>query len=357
MADDLTLMVFFTKLETVDIAVLLKNAVAAELGEFQGKALVLPLHEGPFTMFPLLEHFFNDSWNAQRLSKLLEHGCSLEQGSELLAWQLTVCRYAHILDSTLLAEEYLLADLDTVEALDRIKGYRKIVARLRRHLASSATAVNRRTLQSVYDTAASREDHHDAAVTVGIQRSGSSLSPRQLASSTFEEEYNWLENKTIHVMASLNESLQLIIASVNLRQSSIALEDSRNSRQNGERATLLTLLAAIYLPLTLATGIFGMNIKEISEDGKGPSWHAVAAMAGALLGISVGFIIIFWLWPRGKKCSDLEGRAEAENPPFPIDNSDLEPFRRRVTQKRENERPRLPSRGHFKVRSKKSKHP
>jgi hypothetical protein len=33
-------------------------------------------------------------------------------------------------------------------------------------------------------------------------------------------------------------------------------------KQQSRRATLLTLLAAFYLPPTLVTGIFGMNIKE-----------------------------------------------------------------------------------------------
>jgi Mg2+ and Co2+ transporter CorA len=35
-------------------------------------------------------------------------------------------------------------------------------------------------------------------------------------------------------------------------------------KTQARRATLLTILAAIYLPLTLVTGIFGMNIKEIN---------------------------------------------------------------------------------------------
>jgi hypothetical protein len=33
-------------------------------------------------------------------------------------------------------------------------------------------------------------------------------------------------------------------------------------KRQSRRATVLTLLAAFYLPLTLVTGIFGMNIKE-----------------------------------------------------------------------------------------------
>lgn len=36
-------------------------------------------------------------------------------------------------------------------------------------------------------------------------------------------------------------------------------------KRQSRRATLLTLLAAFYLPLTLVTGIFGMNIKEFDD--------------------------------------------------------------------------------------------
>lgn len=41
-------------------------------------------------------------------------------------------------------------------------------------------------------------------------------------------------------------------------------------KRQSRRATLLTLLAAFYLPLTLVTGIFGMNIKEFDGE-KAPS--------------------------------------------------------------------------------------
>ena len=42
-------------------------------------------------------------------------------------------------------------------------------------------------------------------------------------------------------------------------------EDSAIMKKQAARATLLTVLAAIYLPLSLVTGIFGMNIKEINN--------------------------------------------------------------------------------------------
>lgn len=57
----------------------------------------------------------------------------------------------------------------------------------------------------------------------------------------------------------LNDEINLIIAAV-------TVQDSDVTKQQAERATLLSLLAAVYLPLTLVTGIFGMNIADIDHD-------------------------------------------------------------------------------------------
>lgn len=48
-------------------------------------------------------------------------------------------------------------------------------------------------------------------------------------------------------------------------------------KQQARRATLLTILAVIYLPLTLVTGISGMNIKEINA-GAPLAWACVVAL-------------------------------------------------------------------------------
>lgn len=56
----------------------------------------------------------------------------------------------------------------------------------------------------------------------------------------------------------LNDEIHLIIGAV-------TVQGSATMKQQAERATLLTLLAVVYLPLTLVTGIFGMNIKETNQ--------------------------------------------------------------------------------------------
>ncbi|KAF2212264.1 hypothetical protein CERZMDRAFT_97542 [Cercospora zeae-maydis SCOH1-5] len=80
----------------------------------------------------------------------------------------------------------------------------------------------------------------------------------------------------------------------------------------GERATRLNLLAAISLPLTLATGIFGMNIRQVSGEAKGPGWRPVACVAGPLLGLSLILIIVFWLWTERKRGSGPQDHNQIE---------------------------------------------
>ncbi|KAI7231901.1 hypothetical protein KC330_g6196 [Hortaea werneckii] len=60
----------------------------------------------------------------------------------------------------------------------------------------------------------------------------------------------------------IDETIQLVMGT-------ITIKEAQTSRINSERATVLTFLACIYLPLSLVTGIFGMNIKEIN--GGAPS--------------------------------------------------------------------------------------
>jgi hypothetical protein len=71
-------------------------------------------------------------------------------------------------------------------------------------------------------------------------------------------------------------------------------------KRQSRRATLLTLLAAFYLPLTLVTGIFGMNIKEF--DVQKPSFSlcfealfAVIAVTAILYGLYRYLPVIYYL--------------------------------------------------------------
>lgn len=83
------------------------------------------------------------------------------------------------------------------------------------------------------------------------------------------------------------------------QDSAIMKEDSAVMRKQARRATLLTILAAIYLPLTLVTGVFGMNISEIN-DGAPRFW---ACIIGVLVigGATVVGVFGYWRWDRARR--------------------------------------------------------
>lgn len=84
----------------------------------------------------------------------------------------------------------------------------------------------------------------------------------------------------------------------------------RDSREQARRATELTVLAAIYLPLSLTTGVFGMNIWEINE-GK-PKWWAVFAFGLALLCITGP--ILFWVLRKNDQDQSAHVNGKTERP-------------------------------------------
>lgn len=64
-------------------------------------------------------------------------------------------------------------------------------------------------------------------------------------------------SQAIKLEAFLMETFQLLMSSISVQDSQISIEQAR-------RTTTLTVLAFIYIPLSLVTGIFGMNIREIN---------------------------------------------------------------------------------------------
>lgn len=63
----------------------------------------------------------------------------------------------------------------------------------------------------------------------------------------------------------LMDSFQLLMSSLSAMETQTGAERTRISMEQAARTARLTQLAFIYVPLTFVTGIFGMNIKEISE--------------------------------------------------------------------------------------------
>lgn len=240
---------------------------------------------------------------------------------DVLLWLLAVWLYEREIPHVLLD----LQELDSQTAwrptradLISIMRGRASVARLRQNLASTKEAVTAWGLCGAYQNATNNRKKKV------IGRDGRSLRPRQLPADSVEDEYSLLDKIAAELMPTLNDNIQIMIAAIGLEQSEAAFRISQNaldiaansqhdtelSRQSGERATMLALLAAIYLPLTLATGIFGMNIRNISGEDKGPDWRPVAYTAAGFLFVSLIFVVVFWY--RAKEKDDGNAQADPE---------------------------------------------
>lgn len=88
-----------------------------------------------------------------------------------------------------------------------------------------------------------------------------------------------------------NDEIHLIIGAVTVQDSAFMKEQTVRMEQQAERATLLTFLAAIYLPLTLVTGIFGMNIREIDQGA--PTFRACLAALGIAAACTILFVLCY----------------------------------------------------------------
>lgn len=84
----------------------------------------------------------------------------------------------------------------------------------------------------------------------------------------------------------LIDTFQLLMSSLSVRESRLSVEEARLNAEQARRSAWLTQLASVYLPLSVVTGIFGMNLKEIS-DGPPRWWWAVVVLI-VLVGCTVG---------------------------------------------------------------------
>jgi hypothetical protein len=108
---------------------------------------------------------------------------------------------------------------------------------------------------------------------------------------------------------------QDIKTTIKLWDLQVQRELSYDSKIQARRATTLTTLAAIYLPLTLTTGVFGMNIWEIN--GGTPRYWAVLALGIGTLLLSLPVLI--WIFhydydeyrTLGRFVGDDKGRVDS----------------------------------------------
>lgn len=104
---------------------------------------------------------------------------------------------------------------------------------------------------------------------------------------------NWTGTMTSAHKKILEEGLELekfLMETFQLLLSSTSIQDAKLSNQQSSRATQLTILASIYVPLSFVTGIFGMNLKELNQSGQ-PIWAFFVTVVVAVIA-TVGIFLI-----------------------------------------------------------------
>lgn len=94
-----------------------------------------------------------------------------------------------------------------------------------------------------------------------------------------------LEGRVNATTQTVNEEIQVVIGSVQV-------EDAKIMKRQTEVTVVLAVLAAIYLPLTLVTGIFGMNISDISASNR-PDWVWVIKTWSWIVSVTIALIAFY----------------------------------------------------------------
>ena len=131
--------------------------------------------------------------------------------------------------------------------------------------------------------------------------------------SKLSETFNDFDARLRATIVALNDETQIVIGSVQIQdakamklQADLTMEltkttmhQTKVSIRQTRWTVVLAVVAALYLPMTLVTGIYGMNIKEISGD-KGPNWWWVVVTWAMTMAITVGsvgrYALLEWRW-------------------------------------------------------------
>jgi hypothetical protein len=106
---------------------------------------------------------------------------------------------------------------------------------------------------------------------------------------------------------------KFLTSSLELLMMSIALGDSQRAERDSKRADMLTWLAAVYVPLSFVTGIFGMNLRELNGSSL-PLWVCLEVL-GVVLLATAAMVVMFMAWVKfcGRSSKDPKRSRETED--------------------------------------------
>jgi Mg2+ and Co2+ transporter CorA len=206
---------------------------------------------------------------------------------------------------------YLADTEDGAEHFERLTEFRRILARLHQSLGDA---------QSAFKTSSKAELDARGLVLLrgaGTTKQPATFMPEEAAGDRFEpqrpadftklhvESLQGLQERLDAIKEDLNEEIQLAIGSVQVH-------DAQTMKKQTTWTVVLTVLAAIYLPMTLVTGIFGMNITEISTDATAPNaWWAFGAWA-VVFAVTLGGILVYVATRKWKAREKRKRKADLE---------------------------------------------
>ncbi|PNP40643.1 hypothetical protein TGAMA5MH_07642 [Trichoderma gamsii] len=105
----------------------------------------------------------------------------------------------------------------------------------------------------------------------------------QIAYDTIQRDFKHLLDHAVSLYDRTKEAISVLQSSISIMASHLAILQA-------EKAWKLTFLASAFVPISVATGIFGMNFKELSGDGMSIYWFFVVV---AILTIFTAVLFYF----------------------------------------------------------------
>ena len=249
------------------------------------------------------------------------------QGPELSAWaqsQADGFVFASLLKETVLRmcverEELEMRDLAYVadtgegaEHFERLTNFRRVLARLHQSTGEAQDAIKISAKAELHERGLVllREPTKRSKRPAALEPEGETKEPtRPQRPADFTklhmESLQGLRERLDAIKEDLNEEIQLAIGSVQVH-------DAQTMKKQTTWTMVLTVLAAIYLPMTLVTGIFGMNITEISTDATTPNaWWAFGTWA-VVFAVTLGGILVYVATRKWKAREKRKRKADLE---------------------------------------------
>ncbi|KAK5995286.1 hypothetical protein PT974_03687 [Cladobotryum mycophilum] len=124
---------------------------------------------------------------------------------------------------------------------------------------------------------------------IGKQKSG-------IAARAIQSDFNDLLDHAESLYDRTKEAITVL-------QSSISITESHMASLQADKAQKLTFLAAVFVPVSVATGVFGMNFKELKAEKVSVYWFFVVVVIVAILIFALFKLNWNWLWRRNKKAT------------------------------------------------------